>query len=331
MMDPLDPRIENALDKLRNVPHREAENAVKGRANFLGEVHKIQPSVSNSEMLRHKGWNQKKSWTTRIFRKETSPMFTTLVSAFLAIVLALGGSGVTLAAAQSSNSDDFLYPLKLFSEDVRLELTNGTPEAIQLELEYLTRRTMELQAIIGENKVPSTGLINRIQEQINTILQQSTRLDKEESLLLMKQIRDQIQLQEQLFLQLQTGVDDPNILQIRTMLQDRIRLLDSATGSSQMTQEQLQQKLQEQMQLEIQLQEQIKEQEQQRIQTQQPADAGNSQTDQNQTGQPGYQNMDGSPEGTSIPGYEDGNGQEVTPLWPTDQPNRGGGNGQNQP
>jgi hypothetical protein len=248
-------------------------------------------------------------------------MFTTLVSAFLAIVLALGGSGVTLAAAQSSNSDDFLYPLKLFSEDVRLELTNGTPEAIQLELEYLTRRTMELQAVIGENKVPSTGLINRIQEQINTIIQQSTRLDKEDSLLLMKQIRDQIQLQEQLFLQLQTGVDDPNILQIRTMLQDRIRLLDSATGSSQMTQEQLQQKLQEQMQLEIQLQEQIKEQEQQRIQTQQPADAGNSQTDQNQTGQPGYQNMDGSPEGTSIPGNEDGNGQEVTPLWPTDQPN----------
>ena len=181
MMDPLDPRIENALDKLRNVPHREVENAVKGRAIFLGEAHKIQPNVSNSEMLRHKGWNQKKSWTTRIFRKETSPMFTTLVSAFLAIVLALGGSGVTLAAAQSSNSDDFLYPLKLFSEDVRLELTNGTPEAIMLELEYLTRRTTELQAIIGENKVPSTGLINRIQEQINTILQQATRLDKEDS------------------------------------------------------------------------------------------------------------------------------------------------------
>ncbi len=329
MMDPLDPRIENALDKLRNVPHREVENAVKGRANFLGEAHKIQLNVSNSEMLRHKGWNQKKSWTTRIFRKETSPMFTTLVSAFLAIVLALGGSGVTLAAAQSSNSDDFLYPLKLFSEDVRLELTNGTPEAFQLELEFLTRRTMELQAIIGENKVPSTGLINRIQEQINTILQQATHLDKEDSLRLMQQIRDQIQLQEQLFQQLQSGVDDPNMLQIRAMLQDRIRLLDLATGSSQMTQEQLQQKLQEQMQLENQLQEQIKEQEQLRIQTQQPVDAGNSQNDQNQTGQPGYQNEDGSPEETPVPG--NGNGQEVTPLWPTDQPNRGGGNGQNQP
>lgn len=256
-------------------------------------------------------------------------MFTTLVSAFLAIVLALGGSGVTLAAAQSSNSDDFLYPLKLFSEDVRLELTNGTPEAFQLELEFLTRRTMELQAIIGENKVPSTGLINRIQEQINTILQQATHLDKEDSLRLMQQIRDQIQLQEQLFQQLQSGVDDPNMLQIRAMLQDRIRLLDLATGSSQMTQEQLQQKLQEQMQLENQLQEQIKEQEQLRIQTQQPVDAGNSQNDQNQTGQPGYQNEDGSPEETPVPG--NGNGQEVTPLWPTDQPNRGGGNGQNQP
>ena len=57
------------------------------------------------------------------------------------------------------------------------------------------------------------------------------------------------------------------MLQIRTMLQDRIRLLDLATGNSQMTQEQLQQKLQEQMQLENQLQEQIKEQEQLRIQT----------------------------------------------------------------
>jgi hypothetical protein len=329
MMDPLDPRIENALDKLKNSPHREAENAVKGRAIFLGEAHKIQLSVSNSEMLRHKGWNQKKSWTTRIFRKETSPMFTTLVSAFLAIVLALGGSGVTLAAAQSSNSDDFLYPLKLFSEDVRLELINGTPEAIRLELEYLIRRTMELQEIIGENKIPSTGLINRLQEQINTILQQATRLDKEDSLQLMQQVRDQIQIQEQLFQQLQSEVDDPTMLQIRTMLQDRIRLLDLATGNSQMTQEQLQQKLQEQMQLENQLQEQIKEQEQLRNQTQQPIDAGNSLNDQNQTGEPGYQNGDGSPVETPVPG--NGNGQEATPLWPTDQPNRGGGNGQNQP
>jgi hypothetical protein len=89
MIDPLDPKLAKEFDKLRSVPNRDDEKAIKGRAIFLAESHRIQQTVSNSEMLRHKGWNHNKSWTTRIFRKETSPMFTTLVSAFLTIVLIL--------------------------------------------------------------------------------------------------------------------------------------------------------------------------------------------------------------------------------------------------
>jgi hypothetical protein len=67
MIDPLDPKLAKEFDKLRSVPNRDDEKAIKGRAIFLAESHRIQQTVSNSEMLRHKGWNHNKSWTTRIF------------------------------------------------------------------------------------------------------------------------------------------------------------------------------------------------------------------------------------------------------------------------
>jgi hypothetical protein len=336
MKDPLDPRIESALKTLQDVPKRNIEDAVKGRAQFLSETFEINKNVSNLDLSRHKGWNDQNNWINRIFRKETSPMFTTIASVILAIALALGGSGLTVAAAQSSNSDEFLYPIKLLSEDVRLGLTTNAVESIDLELEFLNRRTMELHNVINEGKIPTTGLMNRIRNQFNITIELAAELQPDDSLRVMEQVRTQMQTQEQLFQNMQNGSEDANVLQTRTMLQNQIRLVDSYLNDPQMTQDQLRQRLQEQLDEQEKLQEQIRQQDQIRNQTLQPEGIGTPQGDQNQFGQPenqGGNESPGEPHGPSGGSGSGGNGQgwqTGTPTWQPGDPTNQGGTGQNK-
>ncbi len=336
MKDPLDPKIENSLKILRDTPQRNEEDAIKGRAQFLSEAIEINISVSNSEISRHKGWNQQQNWINRIFRKETSPMFTTIASVVLALALALGGTGITLAAAQSSNSDELLYPIKLLSEDVRLSLTTDAEDSIGLELEFLNRRTLELHDIVNEDKLPGAGLMNRIRNQVNMTIELASGLPLEDALKVMEMIKTQMQTQEQLFQNMQMGSDEANVLQTRTMLQKHIQLVDSYLNDPQMTQEQLRQRLQEQVDEQEKLQEQIKQQDQIRKQTQQPEGVGTPQGDQNQFGQPENQGGNESPGEPQGPGGGSGSGgngqgwQTGTPTWQPEEPTNQGGNGQNK-
>ena len=336
MKDPLDPKIESALTTLQDIPQRREEDAVKGRAQFLSEVFEIQKSVSNSVISRHKGWNQQQNWINRIFRKETSPMFTTIASVVLALALALGGSGLTVAAAQSSNSDEFLYPIKLLSEDVRLGLTTDAEESIDLELEFLNRRTLELHDIVNEGKMPGAGLMNRIRNQVNITIELAAGLPPEDTVMVMQKVQTQMQTQEQIFQNMQSGSEDANVLQTRTMLQNHLRLVDSYLNDPQMTQEQLRQRLQEQLEQQEKLQEQIRQQEQIRNQTQQPEGIGTPQGDQNQFGQPenqGGNESSGEPQGPGGGSGSGGNGQGGqmgTPTWLPGEPTNQGGNGQNK-
>ncbi len=336
MKDPLDPKIESALKTLQDIPQRREEDAVKGRAQFLSEVFEIQKSVSNSVISRHKGWNQQQNWINRIFRKETSPMFTTIASVVLALALALGGSGLTVAAAQSSNSDEFLYPIKLLSEDVRLGLTTDAEESIDLELEFLNRRTLELHDIVNEGKMPGAGLMNRIRNQVNITIELAAGLQPEDTVMVMQKVQTQMQTQEQIFQNMQSGSEDANVLQTRTMLQNHLRLVDSYLNDPLMTQEQLRQRLQEQLEQQEKLQEQIRQQEQIRNQTQQPEGIGTPQGDQNQFGQPENQGGNESPGEPQGPGGGSGSGgngqggQMGTPTWQPGEPTNQGGNGQNK-
>lgn len=315
MSEQFDQQLENDFRQMRQVPPRNTKTALEGRAIFLAEAERINKSVSNHNILRHKGWIYNKTWVSRVFRKETSRMLTSLVSAILAILVVLGGSGVTVAAAQSSDSDDFLYPVKLMSEDIRLQLTNDPEKDLDLQLEFLNRRTLELFKLTEEDQLPSTGLMTRLQNQINTALQLALSLEQQESLEAMQKIRVEMQAQEMLMQQLQTGSGELVQSQVQSMLQERLQLVNSALEDPLQNQEQLQQQLQQQIQAQEALGEQIQQQTQEQI--------------QQQTGSPEEPNGYGE-QGA---GYGEANGDPLMNgegMMGTAEPQKNG-NGKNQP
>ena len=208
-------------------------------------------------------------------------MFSTMISVFLILTALLGGSGITVAAAQTSQPGDVLYPVKILSEDAYYQFTAGDQNHFNLVLDYAERRMAEIQNQLENGLVLPEALQTRLQSHIQTALQLAIKnpADAEQ---LLEQIR--LRLQEQLQTRLQQSIPDPEAealrLQVRDMLQTRISWTDETLAHL--------------AQLRLQTQDQ------QQVQTNQPEDAQ------------GYNNNglgSGQPQGDQY-----GN-NEFTPPW----------------
>lgn len=199
-------------------------------------------------------------------------MFSTLISIFLIISTLLGGSGITVAAAQSSQPGDLLYPLKILSEDVYYQLTSGDQTHLNLMLDYTERRMAEIEQLLQNGQLPGDEVLLRLLMHIQTALELAARQTPEEASQLLEQIRTR--LEEQLRVRLQTNTDsnpagDALQLRIRDMIQERIGWIDSSV-------QQLQQQLQ------------VKNQQQQQTQQQNPNGAGQNSTAEPDRGKGGW-------------------------------------------
>ena len=74
------------------------------------------------------------------------PVFAT----FGAIVILLSGSVLSVSASERSLPGDFLYSLKLVTEQARLALKKPKDEKLKLKVEFATRRGDELKRVIEE-------------------------------------------------------------------------------------------------------------------------------------------------------------------------------------
>lgn len=94
------------------------------------------------------------------------------VSSFL--LLALGGSILSVSAAERSLPGDFFYGLKLVTEQARLALTSTKEEKLKLKTEFTERRVTELQQIVKDDthreRVPQVTEI--LKRDLGTLKQQ---------------------------------------------------------------------------------------------------------------------------------------------------------------
>ena len=134
-----------ALKALRETPPRNESRAEAARSAFLLKARLLPRPVSAAAIPRHKGWMY-------LNRKEFSPM-RTLARSLLIVALALGGTGATAFAAQSSMPDDALYPVKLLTEDIRLSLTADPVEAFNYLLNLAEERSREVTGLT-EQELP---------------------------------------------------------------------------------------------------------------------------------------------------------------------------------
>ena len=210
----LESQVQEWLEEIKPVPARNPQAAARGRAQFLGQA------VSASEFPRHKGWNS-------IFRKERFAM--NIIVSILVIAGLLLGGGATVNAAQNDLPNEPLYGLKLWSEDIGLQLQNDPEQKVERLMNLSQERIREITQLADKNQPVPDQVRQRLQDHIQQILQISATLEDPEMDRTLLQVRDQLQQADRDMEQLQLHAsqnDQPILLQTRTILQQRLQLID---------------------------------------------------------------------------------------------------------
>jgi len=246
-------------------------------------------------------------------------MFAQLVTILMIVSALVGGSGAaTVYASQASLPGELLYPVKTWSEDVRMDLTSDPESDLDLNLEFADRRVAEIVSLLGEGETLSPQIMLRLQTHLDQALQYAVGLEDSQAMPALQRVEEKLMVQQQLMLQLQTDVDPQGeqlINQTRQMLQERIQVVESqlnnqnaqqqqnqqgqqgqpAQGSQDQTQQQ--DRLQDQTGDQPQLQDQTRDQLQDQQQVHEPSPQG----DQLQNGQGPGSGQGNSPNGTPVP------------------------------
>jgi len=317
--EPLDSTLRTHLEALRDVPARDAETAKRARSAFLSEAQRL--AVSYRAKQRLNGW--KALWMGIIPRKkEVSPMFSALTTVLLIVSLLLGGGGVTVAAAQSSQPDSWLYPLKVWSEDLRSDLTYNQQARLALMLDLSEQRTQEITAMVERGEVPPDPVLLRLQTHLQNALQLALAQDDAQAVQALERIRSRLEVQYQRLL-LHASPANPTaqaVLQrTRAMIQAHLQAVEEGLNDPQRLRERLRQgapftpgPLEEMPQ-----------------QPGKPGQGGNPWTEGTPTPGSGYgEGQGGNPwtEGTPTPGSGYGEGQGGNP-WTEGTPTPGSGYG----
>jgi hypothetical protein len=175
-------------------------------------------------------------------KKENFAMFGTLGTILLIFSLALGGGGVTLAASQYSTPDQPLYPLKTWSEEVRLQITQKEQVQLQLALAFAERRALEMQAMLKQGEVPPEAIRARWQAEIERAFQLAAGQPDAAMLRALAQIREQLKQQEQVFNQLGPqayGEAEAVLARVRTQLRLRLEQCEQGLKDPEQLREQI--------------------------------------------------------------------------------------------
>jgi hypothetical protein len=173
----LDSRLTKELSALRDMPPRDPAAAQRGRDRFLSEAKSMGETVSPSKNMRHSITNANKIWTFLSGKTNTRLAISPILAIVLAIALVLGSTGTTVYASQSSQPDQLLYPVKLWTEDVRLQLTSDPLARIQLDQEFADRRVAEIAWMVQSGKEIGEGLTTRFEMLMDDALLLATTLD----------------------------------------------------------------------------------------------------------------------------------------------------------
>ncbi len=178
-------------------------------------------------------------------------MFNILMSIFVALGLVFGGGGAALAASQSSMPDEALYPVKTWSEEVRLQLSGDNKGILQLMNEFTNRRIEEIRTMLQAGEQVPEPVLARLENQLQLMQQLAANQPADQGEQALLQLRNQLSLQTQTMQQLQLGDGDQAGVMTRervlTMLELHLHQAEVRIEDPQLLQEQI--RLQQQNQL----------------------------------------------------------------------------------
>lgn len=213
----LDPQLASQLKTLRRAIPRDPQLASRARESFLAEAAQIAPRVSISPRNRLDGWKETFTSFWKITRREKNPMFNITMAVLIVLGVIFGGGATTVAAAQTALPEQALYPIKIWSEDIRLGWEIDPQAKLDLELQFTARRAEEIGAMLVAGGPVSEPVLTRFENQQRQTLEYAAGMSDELVLPALEQVRNQARQQEQLMMQLQ--VAEPVAAQIRARIQ----------------------------------------------------------------------------------------------------------------
>jgi hypothetical protein len=224
--DPENDRVIKSLSALQNVAPRSPDAEKSGRARFLQQAAALR---RNRFVSRQKRQFDLRSILPFLFSRAARPIWIAAAAVFMAMILILTSGGAVVYASQGSLPGQALYPLKLYSEDLRLELANSPRSQLQLNLEFANRRLDEIDQLAATGQEPSDDVINRLQDELDNSIQGTSGLDDAEARPALENLRNNLQRHTDQLVKLQSQANPraaAEFARVVEMLKARVALAE---------------------------------------------------------------------------------------------------------
>jgi hypothetical protein len=230
-----DSEIISRLNQLRDVSGRSYEQNRLEKTHYLNTAREMSQTVSSGWFSRLTSWMQKNIPIQQASIQEKHTMLNPITTIFLIVTMLFGGGGVTVAAAQSAQPDDLLYPVKIVSEDVRSQLTTNPQSQADLALELTQRRADEIQNQVSDGESLSEETQTRYESEVDTAVQLADGLPEAQAVQALERVQERLRLQQTVLAQLEKNNPHATemILRSRSMVEQHLedvqtKLMDPA-------------------------------------------------------------------------------------------------------
>jgi hypothetical protein len=185
--------IEEKLKSLRAAPERDANRIEQARASYLARAEILERSLKGQVPV-SSPVGTRLTWWSNILRRKENQKMTLIPTLLLVVTLLFGGTGATVAAAQSAMPDDLLYPVKLISEEISLSFSAGPEAKVKNQLKLLERRSDELDQDLAEDGDVSDEITDSLIDQLDDAIESTDGLGRENQMAALLRIQEHMQL-----------------------------------------------------------------------------------------------------------------------------------------
>jgi len=193
----IDPELKRMLSLLEDTPERSDDNVVKGRSTFLKEASKYKQR--SSSVIGQRQLNQKpkvESLGARLFTLHPQ-MLRVAIPILLAVVIVWGTGWLTIHASQSSQPEQFLYSVKLASEEMALSMAANESDQFDLSSAYIQNRATEIIVMFNKGETPSEETIQRFGTQVDESIGIAVAMEDDQAIEALGRVQTRIETELQ--------------------------------------------------------------------------------------------------------------------------------------
>jgi hypothetical protein len=140
------------------------------------------------------------------------------LAAVLAVAVAIAGVGGGVVLAADALPGDFLYPVKLVSEDVRLALTRDPSARAELEMAFVDLRVQEMVRLAQQGQEIRQAEVDRMTRQMEQVMVEIAKAQPEEAPALLERLIERTWLHQQVL--------EDRLTEMQTRLWEAIQLME---------------------------------------------------------------------------------------------------------